>query len=87
MKFDVIEDAGLTQLEFAELIHTSRPTVNLWINGRKEPSSANRALLKRALHVVQQFVDKGYLPLPRQDAHRAKLLATLGEYMRQTKTD
>lgn len=62
MNFDIIERAGLTQQEFADLIQFSRPSVNLWINGRKEPGPRAASRITVGLRELHKAVKEKNLP-------------------------
>lgn len=61
MNFEIIEEAGLTQTEFAWLTGASRGTVNNWVKGKSNPTNAYHETCKRNLLLLQV-------------AHRMKLL-------------
>ncbi len=61
-EFVIIERAGLTQGEFAELIGVSRNTVNLWMNGPRRPHFLLRRRVDKALELLKKAVDDARLP-------------------------
>jgi transcriptional regulator with XRE-family HTH domain len=81
LDFSLIEKAGLSQGEFADLCNVSRITVNLWVNGRMKPHRYLHAGVKQALEEVQTAIDEKRLPIPgvttrgqrRRDAVQAAL--------------
>lgn len=81
--FEVLEKAGVTQGEFAELVGVSRVTVSIWICKTGKPSARFEAKVKRYLKCLSVAVKLGLLPgnLPspgrgsgparKQEIHRA----------------
>ena len=82
MDYSVIARAGLTQQEFASLINFSRPSTNLWINGRKTPGPRAAHHIKLALAALESAVENGHLPA-NTVARREKLLASLKAWQRR----
>lgn len=80
MNFDIIERAGLTQQEFADLIQFSRPSVNLWINGRKTPGKRAARTLQAAQQVLAKAVEENHLPA-KSKAAKVKLLAAIKKWV------
>ncbi len=64
MDFNLIERAGLTQLEFSRIVGFSRPSVNLWRNDRKKPGPAASAKLNRAAAALRSAIKNEDLPAP-----------------------
>lgn len=62
MNYNVIKLAGFTQQEFADLVGFSRPTVNLWINGKKEPGPHTARIVAFALDELHKAVVAKRLP-------------------------
>lgn len=63
MDFEVIELAGLTQQQFADLVGVSRVTVNTWARGHYKPGSLTRKRVKTALDLLKDAVEAGRLPV------------------------
>lgn len=59
--FAVIDDAGLSQGEFAELVGASRPTVNNWVKGRA-PHKLFHAECKKQLLLLKGAVKLKLFP-------------------------
>ena len=68
LDFSVIERAGLTQGEFADLIGVTRVTVNLWVNGGT-PSPYLTRVCDGMLNRLQEAIDAEYLPAPLLEMH------------------
>lgn len=83
MNFDILERAGLTQQEFADLTQFSRPSVNLWINERKPPGARARRALDAALAILAKTVEEGHLPTT-NTRNKEKLLAHLRGWVAST---
>lgn len=73
MNFQLIADAALTQQEFADATQFSRPSVNLWINGRKTPGRRAQAILRAAEQTLREAIDAGALPFKDCDDRAAGL--------------
>ncbi len=63
MDFGVIDQAGLTQSQFASLVDVSRVTVNTWVKGHYRPSIKLRGRVQRALDLIHGAVEDGKLPI------------------------
>jgi DNA-binding XRE family transcriptional regulator len=63
MNFEVIDQAGLTQAQFASLVDVSRVTVNTWIKGHYRPNQQMRGRVIKALDLLTEAVDAGRLPI------------------------
>jgi DNA-binding XRE family transcriptional regulator len=63
MDFGVIDQAGLTQSQFASLVDVSRITVNTWVNGHYQPGPKMRGRVRRALQLLAAAVEDGKLPI------------------------
>ncbi len=63
MQFDIIEKAGLTQREFAQICAVSRATVNLWVNGHMNPHRYIRSTVQSKVAMLQRAVTRGLLPV------------------------
>jgi transcriptional regulator with XRE-family HTH domain len=74
--FSLIQRAGLSQGQFAELVGTARVTVNLWVRGKYSPRKPMDRRVKRALDLLQKAIDEGTLPVQKVD-HRAQMKARL----------
>lgn len=85
MDFNLIERAGLTQLEFSRVVGYSRPSVNLWRNGRKAPGPVATAKLARAAAALRAAIKDKDLPAP-EGAERNETLALLAEIVNATET-
>lgn len=62
MDFNAIEEAGLTQSEFAQLVGSSRGTVNNWVRGRSSPTNAYQKACKSNLLLIQVAMRMYTLP-------------------------
>jgi transcriptional regulator with XRE-family HTH domain len=60
--FKILEEAGLSQREFAELVGVSRVTVNNWLRGKQKPSNVLAKLAKRQLAYITVAHRLGWLP-------------------------
>jgi transcriptional regulator with XRE-family HTH domain len=76
--FSPLQDAGLTQLEFAALLGVSRVTVNLWVAGKMRPHQYIRSKVVLLLTAIRKATQHGFLPLPRPHAkdRRIELIKT-----------
>jgi transcriptional regulator with XRE-family HTH domain len=63
--FAVLERAGITQQQFADLVGVSRVTVYTWLHERFKPRPAMRKRIERAIHLLQQATTDGRLPVQR----------------------
>lgn len=63
--FNVIERAGITQQQFADLVGVSRVTVYTWIHARFKPRHAMRERIERALKMLNDAVAADKLPVPK----------------------
>lgn len=79
--FDVLESAGVSQREFADLVGVSRVTVNNWTTGKQKPSNVVTKLAQRQLAYITVAYRLGWLPgnIPRM--HRTNVEAR-EEYIR-----
>ena len=68
LDFSLIEKAGLTQGEFADLIGVTRVTVNLWVNGGT-PSPYLTKVCAARLAKLEAAIDAEYLPAPLLEMH------------------
>lgn len=73
--FSVLEDAGLSQREFADLVGVSRVTVNNWTRGKQKPSNVITKLAQKQLAYITVAYRLGFLPgdIPRM--HRTNVEA------------
>lgn len=71
--FSVIEKAGLTQAEFAELSDVSRVSVNNWINGRSHPALKKVPRIKGLLKALALANKQGMLPSTMPSVHKANM--------------
>lgn len=70
--FSAIQDAGITQEQFARLVGVTRVTVNTWTTGRFKPRTPIRARVRMALTLLRGAVNRGHLPVT--DDHRTALV-------------
>lgn len=70
MDFAVIEQAGISQGQFASLVGVSRITVNTWVRGRFSPRPDIARRAGKVLDLVLSAVQSGRLPVPVVD-HRS----------------
>lgn len=66
MDFTVIERAGMTQLEFGELLHVSRVTINTWVGGKMKPHRFVAPRVTKILFMLEAAITAGRLPLPKE---------------------
>lgn len=71
MDFTIIDRAGVTQEEFAEIAGVSRITVNTWAKGHHAPSAASRLRVSPLLAALQAAITAGALPVPVMDRRAA----------------
>ena len=62
LNFKVISEAGLTQTEFADLLHAQRVTVNNWVNNRSRPHKMWGKKCATYLTLLKMAVYDGTLP-------------------------
>lgn len=60
--FSVVNRAGLTQQEFAQLIGVGRLTVHFWMKGKRKPSRYLAKKVRKALALLAKAVDENKLP-------------------------
>lgn len=63
MQFDVIDKAGLTQTQFANLVGVSRVTVNTWVRGHMKPRRHIQPRVARALKLINEALEARRLPV------------------------
>lgn len=63
MDFRIVRDAGITQEEFAQLVPTSRVTVNLWVRGKMNPAAEKQPRVEMLLNRIEQAVVDNRLPI------------------------
>ena len=63
--FAVLERAGITQQQFADLVGVSRVTVYTWMHARFKPRPSMRLRIERVLSLLQRAVTEGRLPVQR----------------------
>lgn len=63
MDFTLIDKAGITQAEFAEMIGITRTTVNMWVKGKMRPNRYIRGFVGAVLASMEAAVQAGELPL------------------------
>lgn len=68
MKFELIEKAGLTQREFAQVCGVSRTTVNLWINGKMNPHRFILSRVQAVIDALEGALASGELPTAKRSA-------------------
>lgn len=61
---DALKNAGLTQVELAELFGVSRITINAWLKGRFNPHPLHRDRVNALTQRIERAVSQGHLPLP-----------------------
>lgn len=61
--FSIIEEAGLSQGEFAALCQVTRCTVNLWVNGKMKPHRYLLPQIETVSARLRKAVEAGALPL------------------------
>lgn len=76
MDFNVIRQAGITQLQFGALVGVSRLTVSTWVHGYAKPRAALRPRVAKIVAALDTAVRRGELPLeePDRDARLRELL-------------
>jgi DNA-binding XRE family transcriptional regulator len=81
-KFDLIEKAGLTQREFADLVGVSRVTVHGWTKGQ-EPRKMVHKPVTNALTLLRAAIKLKLLPgtMPNPSRHTRQQRA---DYIRDT---
>ena len=80
MDYTIIERAGLTQQEAADLLHIARVTLNLHINGKNKPMPTVALRTERVFALLERLVEAKKLPKQialRDKAARAVLMAKL----------
>lgn len=70
LDFKVIAEAGLTQTEFADLLHAQRVTVNNWVNGRSSPHKMLRERCTTYLKILRVAINHGQLPADIPPVHK-----------------
>lgn len=63
MDYSLIEKAGMTQAEFAELVGVTRTTVNHWVRGKMNPNRYLKAHVSSIMEGIAAAVTAGELPL------------------------
>ena len=58
----VLEDTGITQREFADLVGVTRVTVNRWVAGLSSPSPAIDRVVRDVVFVLSVALDEEWLP-------------------------
>lgn len=61
LNFGVLQEAGITQTEFADLLGVTRITVNAWVRGGT-PTGYLIPAVTQLLANIQQAVDSGLFP-------------------------
>jgi transcriptional regulator with XRE-family HTH domain len=78
--FSIIDEAGISQAEFADLCEVTRCTVNLWVNGRMKPHRYLQPRVDAAKVLLRDAIDAGRLPLNisrRSSIRREALMAAI----------
>lgn len=75
MDFGLIGKAGLTQVEFAEIVGVSRVTVNMWSRGRVKPSRFVRVKVLKTLSAIRKAVENKSLPADKALSAKARASA------------
>ena len=60
--FDVIERAGISQDEFAQIMDVSRTTAHNWIHGKTKPHRIMDRRLQKLLSRIEDAVEHNRLP-------------------------
>ena len=72
MDFRIVRDAGITQEEFAQLVPTSRVTVNLWVRGKMNPAADKQDRVKTLLNSIERAFVENRLPIGRSPRQSRK---------------
>jgi transcriptional regulator with XRE-family HTH domain len=90
--FSIVEKAGLTQTEFANLVEVNRITVNNWVRGRTNPHKIWHDRCRKQLGLLRAAVKLKLLPgdLPKPGKNVAeerarKIRATLRKVEKQVR--
>lgn len=78
MDFSIIERAGLTQTQYAELVGVTRVTVNFWVRAKVRPRDIVRSRIALANAALEKAVEAGELPVP-ADAHASLVKAAIAK--------
>lgn len=76
MDFSLIDRAGVSQGQFAQLVGVSRITVNTWVKARFKPRGSIRVRVIKLLSLLEAAITDGRLPVPVSD-RRAETEAVL----------
>ncbi len=76
MDFSIIERAGITQRQYADLVGVTRVTVNFWIKGRVRPRDIVRSRIALANAALERAVEAGELPIT-EEVQEDPIKATL----------
>lgn len=55
----IIEEAGITQLDFAEKLRVNQSTVSLWLSGKRRPSDHAILLISEIFRVSRHWLETG----------------------------
>ena len=77
LDFSIIEQAGITQGEVAELLGVSRVTVNKYCKGHAQPHSLIAKRVARFLALLESKITEGKLPIEQVDARHEQREARL----------
>lgn len=81
MNFNVLFDAGVTQGELAKILHTSRVTVNHWVNGKVTPSRFVSRRLALVMAAIEAAFKAGELPIFEKHDRLPLLKKTIAKYI------
>jgi len=70
LDYSILQAAGITQTDFAELCGVSRVTVNLWVKGKMRPHRYLREQVEVVLDQLQSALAKKRLPITRPPGGR-----------------
>lgn len=71
MNYGILDLAGVSQGQFAEVLGVSRITVNTWVNGRNAPKPRLQRRVREFLMLLEQAVHNGTLPVQIPDRKQA----------------
>lgn len=73
--FETLDDAGITQGEFAELLGVQRASVNNWVNGRSKPHTLHREKVRKMLLLIQHAIKLRLLPADMPSVYKGRMAA------------
>jgi transcriptional regulator with XRE-family HTH domain len=86
MEWKIIEQSGISQREFAELIGVSRVTVSNWVRGAQKPTKVFARLAKRQLTYLKVAHRLKWLPGDIPKMHKTNV-DSRAEYIHAKLTD